>query len=71
LALQGQFLYIYLGEHAVYIRYSKDVNASEMKISGDGDKWNNDSISGNEKKVYETFKKNFMEMIDSIRIKNP
>ena len=70
-ALQGQFLFIYLGEHAVFIRYSKDVNASEIKISEDGDKWNKDSISGNEKKAYETFQKKFMEIIDSIRIKNP
>ena len=69
-ALQGQFLFIYLGEHAVFIRYSKDVNASEMKVSEDGDKWNKDSISGNEKKAYETFQKKFMEIIDSIRIKN-
>ena len=71
LALQGQFLFIYLGEHAVYMRYSKDVNASEVKVSEEGERWNKDSISGNEKKVYETFKKNFMEMIDSVRIKNP
>jgi hypothetical protein len=32
LALQGQFLFIYLGEHAVYIRYSRDVNSFGMKI---------------------------------------
>jgi hypothetical protein len=71
LALQGQFLFIYLGEHAVYIRYSKDVNALGMKVSTEGDKWNKDSISGNEKKSYEMFKKNFMKIIDSIQIKNP
>jgi len=71
LALQGQFLFTYLGEHAVYIRYSKDVNAFEAKVSKEGGKWNKDSISGNEKKVYEIFKKKFMEMIESVRIKNP
>ena len=71
LALQGQFLFTYLGEHAVYIRYSKDVNAFEAKVSKEGDKWNKESISGNEKKVYETFKKSFMGMIESVRIKNP
>jgi hypothetical protein len=70
-ALQGQFLFTYLGEHAVYIRYSKDVNAFEAKVSKEGGKWNKDSISGNEKKVYEIFKKKFMEMIESVRIKNP
>jgi hypothetical protein len=45
------------------------VNAFEAKVSKAGDKWNKDSISGNEKKIYETFKKSFMEMIDSIQIK--
>jgi uncharacterized protein YkuJ len=71
LALQGQFLFTHLGQHAVYIRYSKDVNAFEAKVSKAGDKWNKDSISGNEKRVYEIFKKQFMEMIESVRIKNP
>jgi hypothetical protein len=71
LALQGQFLFTHLGQHAVYIRYSKDVNAFEAKVSKAEDKWNKDSISGNEKRVYEIFKKQFMEMIESVRIKNP
>jgi hypothetical protein len=71
LALQGQFLFIYLGEHGVYIRYSKDVNTLGMKVSKEGDKWSKNLISGNEKKCYEMFKKNVMEMIDSIRIKDP
>jgi len=71
LALQGQFLFIYLGEHAVLLRYSKDVNAFGLKISGEWKSWEKDSISGNEKKCYEMFKKLFMGMIDSIQIKKP
>jgi len=71
LALQGQFLFGYQGEHAILIRYSKDLNSFGLKVSEEGDKWNKDSISGNEKKVCEMFKKNFMEMVDSVRTKNP
>jgi hypothetical protein len=68
--LQGQFLFIYQGEHAVFIRYSKDANAFGLKVSNKRDAWNKSSISGNEKKVYEAFQKSFMQMMDSIRIKN-
>ena len=70
-ALQGQFLLNYQGEHAVFIRYSKDANSFGLKVSEEGDRWNQGSISGNEKRVYETFQKTFMEMINSIQIKNP
>jgi len=70
-ALQGQFLFIYQGEHALLIRYSKDVNAFGNKVSEKGEDWGKGSISGNEKRAYETFQKMFMEMIDSIQIKNP
>jgi hypothetical protein len=70
-ALQGQFLFIYQGEHAVLIRYSKDVNAFGNKVSEKGEDWGKGSISGNEKRAYETFQKMFMGMIDSIQIKNP
>jgi len=69
-ALQGQFLFPYLGEHAVLIRYSKDVNSFGRNVSEEGKAWERESISGNEKKAYEAFKKNFMEMMDSIHIKN-
>jgi uncharacterized protein YkuJ len=68
-ALQGQFQFVYQGEHAVSVRYSKDVNAFGLKISEKGEDWERESISGNEKKVYEAFKKGFMEMISSIIIK--
>ncbi len=67
--LQGQFQFIYQGEHAVLVRYSKDAHLFGYKVSEEGDKWNRDSISGNEKKVYEVFQKTFMEMINSIIIK--
>ena len=70
LAIQGQFLFVYLGEHTVFFRYSKDINSFGLKTSEEGKAWEKESISGNEKKVYETFQKSFMEMINSIQIKN-
>ncbi len=70
-ALQGQFLFVYQGENAVLIRYSKDANLFGFKTSEEGDKWNRGSISGNEKKAYETFQKTFTEMMNSIHIKSP
>jgi hypothetical protein len=70
-ALQGQFLFLYLGEHAVFFRYSKSVNSFGMKVSEKGEDWEKGRISENEKKVYETFQKSFKEMIDSIQIKSP
>jgi hypothetical protein len=68
-ALQGQFLFLYQGEHAVFFRYSKDINSFGIKISEKGDDWGKGVISGNEKKAYETFQKTFMQMMDSIQIK--
>jgi hypothetical protein len=68
-ALQGQFLFVYQGEHAVFIRYAKNVNSFGLKISEEGKDWERESISGNEKKVCEVFQKTFMEMINSIIIK--
>jgi hypothetical protein len=70
-AIQGQLLFIYLGEHAAFFRYSKDVNVFGMKVSEKGEDWGKGLMSKNEKKIYETFQKTFMEMIDSIQIKNP
>jgi len=69
--VQGQLIFAYRGEHAVFIRYSKDVNAFGFKVSEKGEDWGKRSISGNEKKVYETFRKSFVEMMDSIQIKSP
>jgi hypothetical protein len=69
--LQGQFLFLYQGEHAVFFRYSKDVHSFGVKVSEKGEDWEKGKISENEKKVCETFQKSFMEMIDSIQIKNP
>jgi len=68
--LQGQFLFLYKGEHAVFFRYSKDINSFGLKTSEEEKSWERESISGNEKKVYEIFQKNFMEMINSIQIQN-
>jgi len=66
-ALQGQFLFLYRGENAVFLRYSKDINSFGMKISEKGDDWGKGVISGNEKKVYEAFQETFMQMIASIQ----
>ena len=68
-ALQGQFLFLYQTDHAIFIRYSKDVNSFGLKTSEDGKDWERESISGNEKKVYEAFQKTFMEISHSIIIK--
>jgi len=69
-ALQGQFLFLYQGEHAVFFRYSKDINSFGIKVSEKGDDWGKGLISGNEKRVYEIFQKTYIEMMDSIQIKN-
>ena len=68
-ALQGQFLFRYQGENAVFFRYSRTIDSFGTKVSDKGDAWEKGLISGNEKRVYETFQKSFMEMIDSIQLK--
>ncbi len=68
-ALQGQFLFHYQGENAVLCRYSRTIDSFGMKVSDKGDAWEKRTISGNEKKVYETFQKSFMEMIDSVQLR--
>jgi hypothetical protein len=70
-ALQGQFLFPFQGEHAVFFRYSKDVNSFGIKVSEKGEDWEKGIMSGNEKRVYETFQKMFLEMVESIQIKSP
>ncbi len=70
-ALQGQFLFLYQGESAVSIRYSKDANSFGMKVSDKGNEWERESISGSEKRVYEVFKKTFLGMIDSLCVITP
>jgi len=71
LALHGQFLFLFQGEGAVSIRYSKDVNSFGMKVSDGGRRWERESISGNEKRVYEVFQKIFLKMIDTFHIITP
>jgi hypothetical protein len=70
-ALQGQFLFIYQGEHAVFLRYSKDANAFGLRVSERGESWEKRRITGNEKRVVELFQKIFLDMIDSVQLKNP
>jgi hypothetical protein len=69
-ALQGQFQFIYLGEHGVLVRYSRDANSFGVNVSKEGKDWEKDALSGNEKKVFRIFQKSFMEMVNSIQIKN-
>lgn len=69
--MQGQLIFNYVGEHVVFVRYSKDVNTFGLKVSETGENWNRGSISGNEQKVYEVFRKSFLETVDSIQIKSP
>lgn len=69
-ALQGQILFVFQAEHAVLLRYSRDVNSFGLKVSDRGDDWNKETISGNEKKAYEIFQKFFMGMMDSIQIRD-
>jgi uncharacterized protein YkuJ len=71
LALQGQFQFIYQKEHAVSIRYSRDVNSFGLKVSEEGEKWVKDSISGSEKQAYEIFKESFLKMINSVYFGSP
>ncbi len=68
-ALQGQCQFIYLGEHAVLIRYSKEIESFGLKVSTEGRNWEKDRLSGNEKRIYELFKKSFMDMVMSIEVK--
>jgi len=70
-ALQGQCLFLYQGEGAVSIRYSKDANSFGIKVSDGGREWEKGSISGNEKRVYEVFQKTFLQIIDTIHIVTP
>jgi len=68
-ALQGQLLFLYQGENAVFLRYSKDINSFGIKISEKVDDWEKEVISGNEKRVYEAFQQSFTRMIDSLQIR--
>lgn len=69
-ALQGQYQFIYLGEHGVLIRYSKDIHTFGFKVSAERKNWESVSLSGNEKKAYQQFQKHFMEMVHSIQLKD-
>ena len=71
LALQGQILFLYDADHAVLLWYSQDAQNFGMKVSDRDDQWKKGSISGNEKKVVETFQKKLMGMIESIQFKSP
>jgi hypothetical protein len=70
LAQQGQFIFVYGGDHAVLVGYSRDIHSFGLKVSDEGKRWEKESISGNEKRAYENFQKAFIEMIHSIDTKN-
>jgi hypothetical protein len=70
-ALQEQMQFHYPPEHAILIRYSKDIHTFGLKVSTEGRVWEKNLISGNEKQIYEAFQKACMEMIHSLHIKNP
>ncbi|MCX8117743.1 MAG: hypothetical protein N3G78_07430 [Desulfobacterota bacterium] len=69
-ALQGQYQFIYLGEHGILVRYSKDINTFGVKVSTEGRDWERERLTGNEKKAYQLFQTHFMEMVNSIQLKN-
>ena len=50
---------------------SKDIHSFGLKVSNEGKDWDKESISGNEKKIYEIFQKRASEMVDSLRLQNP
>lgn len=69
--LQGQYSFVYGFDHAVLVRYSKDIRSFKLKVSEEGKRWERGAISGNEKKAYEAFRKIFVDMIGSIDVKLP
>ncbi len=70
-ALQVQVLFQPRAESAVFIRYSRDVRSFGLRVSDEGKAWDKNSISGNEKKVYESFQRAVSSMIESLRLQNP
>lgn len=66
-ALQTQILFQPRLESAVFLRYSKDIHSFGLKVSDEGKNWDQESISGNEKKVYESFLNTVSGMVESLR----
>ncbi len=71
LALQYQFLFQPVRDHAVFVRYSKDVHSFGVQVSAGGKDWDREALSGKEKSVYETFQKTVSGMIDSLHFQSP
>jgi len=69
--LQCQFLFQPRLEHAVFIRYAKDIHSFGIKVSDEGKNWEKESISGEEKKVYESFQKATSGMMKSLALTSP
>ena len=70
-AMQVQILFQPDLDHAVLIRFMKDTRSFGLSVSGEEGPWNKEAITGNEKKVYETFQKTASGMIESLKITNP
>ncbi len=70
-ALQCQFMFQPQLDQAVFIRYSREVDSFGIKVSQGGKRWDKESIAGNEKKVFEAFRKMASEMVDSLRFQTP
>ncbi len=71
LALQYQFLFQSQRDHAVFVRYSRDVHSFGVQVSSEGKDWDKEVLSGNEKSIYETFQKTVSGMIDSLHFQSP
>ncbi len=67
-ALQGQILFGYEGRHAVLLKYSRDVHSFGTGVSSDPAHWERQSMSGDEKEVYDAFAGDFHAMLDSLAV---
>ena len=56
-ALQGQFLFNFQGEHAVFIRHSKDINAFGFLVSDSMTRWEKDQSRAMKRRFMRFFKK--------------
>ena len=69
-ALQAQVLFQPQVESAVFLRYSRDIHSFGVKVSDEEKAWDKESISGSEKKVYDSFRQAASSMIESLRLQN-
>lgn len=70
-AMQVQLMFQPDLDQAVLIRFMKDTRSFGLATSGEGPAWDKDVIAGNERKVYEVFRKTASDMIESLKIGKP